>query len=88
MTLREHETDPNENPASSRLGRGIVGGLVGSLIGAIAAVNVEIYSGASQGYETAPREFFEEHPVAALIALAFLVGGAILGAWVGFRRSR
>ncbi len=67
----------------------LVGGIIGAVIGAIVAVNIVIFAGPDQGYESRPSDVYEHSPVLAVVTVAVLVAGPIAGAAIARRmRSR
>lgn len=59
--------------------RSLVGFVVGALTGAIVAVNVVIFSGMDQGYETSLPDVFRQSPVVGVVVVAVLVAGPVVG---------
>ncbi len=57
----------------------IFGGAVGVVIGAITALNIMIFFGTDAGYEAGLDELFEQRPAVAVIVVALLVVGPVLG---------
>jgi hypothetical protein len=66
----------------------LVGGILGAVVGAIVAVNVVIYSGVDQGYETSPGDLFAQRPVAGVMAVVALVAGPPVGMYLARRLRR
>lgn len=76
-----------DNHRSSQL-IGIIGGAAaGGIVGLIVAVNLVIYFGPDQGYESTIREVFDHSIVLGLITVAVLVAGPVAGIVI-VRRSR
>lgn len=68
------------------MGRMLFGAVVGAVVGAIAAVNVVIFSGMEEGYETSLPEVFRQNSLVGVAAVGLLVAGPIVGAFVARRR--
>lgn len=67
--------------------RGLVGALIGVVVGAIVAVNVQIFSGVTDGYEASLAEVWDHSPVVALVIVGLWIAGPAVGVWFGLRRS-
>ena len=63
----------------------VVGGIVGAIVGAIIAVNIVIYLGPDDGYESSPNDVFGQSALVGTIALAALLAGPIIGVLVARR---
>ncbi len=63
------------------------GGLVGGFIGGIVAVNVVIWAGPDDGYESSIPEVFRHNVLTGIITVTALVAGPVVGVAVA-RRSR
>lgn len=68
----------------------IVGGLLGAVTAAVVVINLIIWAGPDQGYESTPGEVFDHSALLGVVAAAILVGGALLGVVVArsVRRRR
>lgn len=64
-----------------------IGALVGLVLGAILSVNVVIFGGAPDGYQTSIPDLFAYSPILGTVALGLLVAFPVAGAILGFRRS-
>lgn len=64
----------------------LVGGLAGGVIGVIAALNLIIFSGMSEGYETSLPQVFRENAVVGVVVVALLVAGPVIGVRLMRRR--
>lgn len=74
--------------STNRWANWVLGGLAGGVVAVIAALNVIIFSGMSQGYETPLPQVFRENLFVGLVVVALLVAGPVVGAWLmGRRRS-
>ena len=72
---------------------GVVAAVVGGLVGLIAAVIVSVnfvitVVGHPDGYEASPVEVFQYSPIGGVVNLVILVGGPVLGAWLGWMIGR
>lgn len=85
--LHEGKDTELESGTRRRASSVFVGALVGGVIGAIVAVNVVIYSGADQGYETTLPELFRQNAAIAILAVLILAAGPVIGALWAVRRS-
>lgn len=65
-----------------------VGGVVGLVAGAIGSVNVVIFGGAPDGYQTGVTALFDYSPVLGALAAALLVAGPVIGVLLGLRVVR
>ncbi len=63
----------------SRLAGIVVGATIGLVVGLIVAVNLVIYLGPDQGYESNIAEVFEHSTVLGLAVVAVVVAGPIFG---------
>ncbi|MCC6270647.1 MAG: hypothetical protein IT190_05170 [Microbacteriaceae bacterium] len=68
----------------------VVGGIVGAVIGGIIALNVVIYSGTEEGYETGLGELFAFNWVVGILVVSVLAGFPVLGVAIArwWRRKR
>lgn len=67
-----------------------LGAIAGAVAGAVIAVNIIIFSGISQRYETTIPQVFDESPTVGVIVLAMLIGGPVVGVYLAskFRSGR
>lgn len=65
----------------------VVGGIIGAIVGAVIAVNVVIYAGPDEGYESSLSDVFDHNAVVGTAALAVLVAGPIAGVVIARRTS-
>ena len=56
-----------------------IGAFAGGIIGLILAVNVVIYAGPDQGYESSINDVFEHSIITGLAAIALVIAGPIVG---------
>lgn len=56
-----------------------IGGLVGALVAGVVAVNLVIYSGIEQGYESSLAEVFDDSPFLGSVVVIVLLAGPVLG---------
>lgn len=66
----------------------VVGGLVGALIGAIVAVNIVIYAGPDDGYESSLGAIFDDNVLVGGLTVAVLMSGPVIGVAVVRRLRR
>jgi hypothetical protein len=64
-----------------------VGALVGLVVGAVIAVNVQIFSGVTDGYEASLAAVWDHSPVVAISIVGLWVAGPVIGAWLAVRRT-
>lgn len=64
------------------------GGIVGGITGAIVAVNVVIFSGMEEGYETTIPEMMRQNVFVGVLVMAILMAGPIAGVMVARRMRR
>jgi hypothetical protein len=64
----------------------LVGAMGGGVVGAIAALNLIIFTGMSEGYETPLPQVFRENFVVGLAVVVLLVAGPVIGVWLMRRR--
>lgn len=65
--------------------RVVFGVVVGAITGAVVAVNVVIFSGAEDGYETSLPELFDQNVMLGLLVVVILVSGPIVGGVIASR---
>jgi hypothetical protein len=66
----------------------VLGGFLGLVVAGIAALNVIIFTGMSEGYETPLPQVFRENFAVGLVVVGLLVVGPVLGArWMARRRG-
>lgn len=66
----------------------VIGTTVGAIAGAIVAVNVVIYAGPDQGYESSIGDVFDHSALLGLVVVAMLAGGPIVGIVIARRHRR
>lgn len=67
--------------------RGLVGAVLGLVVGAIVAVNVQIFSGVTDGYEASLAEVWDHSRLVALVIVGLWIAGPTVGAWLALRRT-
>ena len=70
---------------STRWVAAVVGGIVGFVVGAIVAVNVMIFGGAPDGYQTSIADLFSHSPVLGVVVVAIFLAGPVVGVVLGLR---
>lgn len=68
--------------------RGLLGAAFGALVAAVVAVNIAIFGGAEDGYETGLVDLVRSDPLLAVVVLSVLVLGPIIGAVLALRSNR
>jgi len=63
----------------------LVGGVVGLVVGAIVSVNVMIFGGAPDGYQTSIADLFSHSPVLGVVVVAIFLAGPVVGVVLGLR---
>lgn len=71
----------------SRWARGAIGAVLGFVVGAVVAVNVQIFSGVTDGYEASLAEVWDHSPFVTLVIVGLWVAGPVVGAWFAVRRT-
>jgi hypothetical protein len=62
------------------------GGILGLVAGLVVAVNLVIFLGPEQGYESSIRDVFEHSTILGVVVLAVLVVGPVVGVLLARRR--
>ena len=65
--------------------RGLLGAIAGYVVALVVAVNVAIFGGAEQGYETPITELMRSRPLLAVVVIVLLIAGPVIGAWIVVR---
>lgn len=66
----------------------VAGGVAGLVVGAIAALNIAIFFGPDQGYESSIVDLFESNVLVGLLAVAAMVAGPVVGIVIAMRSNR
>ena len=66
----------------------LFGGLLGAITGAVVALNVMIFSGAEEGYETSIAELFRQNVAVGVVVVLILLAGPVVGIVVARRQRR
>lgn len=66
----------------------LLGALFGFVVGAIVAVNVVIFTGMDEGYESTIPEIFGENAAVGVITVLILAAGPVLGVLVARKLGR
>ncbi|MEX1281207.1 MAG: hypothetical protein AB1Z55_10885 [Acidimicrobiia bacterium] len=86
--MRDRRSPSGGGMATSRRWlRGLVGAAIGLIVGAIVAVNVQIFSGVTDGYQASLADVWDHSPFVALVIVGLWVAGPTIGVWFALRRT-